>query len=199
MHYRGKIHRHTAKNDKLIRELLLNPLFKVTQEGEVFTRINTNGIGVMENNEWRRCDVANGDGYRVVNLSIQSKGRRQKKRLRVHRIVYQAFVGELDHKMVINHKDGNKMNNKPDNLEQIEGAENTRHALDELGHDPIRNTVINFNIAEEIRALSAAGTPYSVLSTKYGISKGHISDIVNRKIWNRRAKYETEASTPVPF
>lgn len=199
MHYAGKIHRHTAKNDKLIRELLLNPLFKVTQDGEVFTRINTNGIGVMDNNEWRRCDIASGDGYRVVNLSVQNKGRRQKKRLRVHRIVYQAFVGELDHKKVVNHKDGNKSNNRPDNLELIEGVENTRHALDELGHDPIRNTVISFDIAEEIRAMSAAGITYKEISAKYNISKGHISDIVNRKIWNRRAKYETEQVTPIPF
>lgn len=199
MHYRGKLYRMTAKNDALIKGLLADERFHVTSKGRVYTRINTNGIGLMPNEAWRRCDVLNGDGYRVVSISIKRNGRRQRKRLRVHRIVFQKYLGELDCKKVVNHKDGNKENNDHTNLEQIEGVENTLHALNELGHSPIRNAVLSFAIAEEIRLLSRNGMSYGKISEKFGISKGHISEIVNYKIWNERADFDAEQSTPVPF
>jgi len=199
INYKSKTHRLTAKNDALIRAVLADERFTVTESGEVFTRANTNGISLLPNGEVRNCDIANGDGYRVLNLRIQKKGRSTRKKLRVHRMVFQKFVGELDCKMVVNHKDGNKANNHRDNLEQIECKENTLHAINELGHSPIRNAVLTFAIAEDIRALSKDGIPYSRISQMYGISKGHISEIVNYKIWNERARYEAEQSTPIPF
>lgn len=199
MHYRGKYFRMIAKNDAVIKSILADERFHVTSKGRVYTRINTNGIGLMPNEAWRRCDVLDGNGYRVIHLSLYSKGRRRRKRLRVHRMVFQKYGGELDCTKVINHKDGNKQNNDYNNLEQIEGGENTLHAINELGHSPIRNAVLSFAIAEEIRLLSRNGMSYGKISEKFGISKGHISEIVNYKIWNERASFDAEQSTPVPF
>lgn len=64
------------------------------------------------------------DGYREWRLSIDGK----KKSYLAHRIIYEVFIGELQENYVINHKDGNKLNNNIDNLEQITESENVIHA-----------------------------------------------------------------------
>lgn len=63
-------------------------------------------------------------GYFEVALSSGIS----KKHFRVHRLVYQAFVGELDDSLVIDHIDGNRKNNHQSNLRQIHTRENTNRA-----------------------------------------------------------------------
>ncbi len=63
-------------------------------------------------------------GYYSVLLSINSI----KKRWLVHRIVAVAFIENKDNKPHVNHKDGNKLNNRADNLEWVTPKENMVHA-----------------------------------------------------------------------
>ena len=61
-------------------------------------------------------------GYLVVSLWKNNVGRTHF----IHRLVAMAFV-EGDHSLSVNHIDGNKLNNVPENLEFITLAENTKH------------------------------------------------------------------------
>ncbi|MCC2547733.1 NUMOD4 motif-containing HNH endonuclease [Hymenobacter sp. BT175] len=64
------------------------------------------------------------NGYYVVNLG----GPEGLKQRYVHELVAAAFIGPRPEGATINHKDGNKLNNTPANLEYCTYAENNEHA-----------------------------------------------------------------------
>lgn len=59
-------------------------------------------------------------GYLTVHLD--------NKKYSVHRLVASVFIHELKDKDIVNHKDGNKLNNHVDNLEWCTYKENNMHA-----------------------------------------------------------------------
>lgn len=65
-------------------------------------------------------------GYNQVCINIGGK----KKSMMIHRLVAKAFIPNPLNKPQVNHIDGNKLNNKVDNLEWVTGKENMKHALD---------------------------------------------------------------------
>jgi hypothetical protein len=65
-------------------------------------------------------------GYLYVSLSKNSIV----KNIKVHRLVAAAFLDNPTNLNVINHLDGNKMNNSPENLEWTTTAGNNQHAWD---------------------------------------------------------------------
>jgi hypothetical protein len=70
--------------------------------------------------------ILNHDGYEVMKVNIKNKNIH--KTFKVHRLVAQAFLPNPDSLPQVNHIDGNKANNKLDNLEWISNKDNHRHA-----------------------------------------------------------------------
>lgn len=69
------------------------------------------------------------DGYVKVNL-VGDNG--ITKRMSVHRIVAQTLINNIYNKPQVNHIDGNKTNNRVDNLEWCDSKENINHAIKKL-------------------------------------------------------------------
>lgn len=65
----------------------------------------------------------NNAGYRRVTLYSPVK-----KRFFVHRLVALHFCEGYSENLIVNHKDGNKLNNNADNLEWVTRSENDLHA-----------------------------------------------------------------------
>lgn len=70
------------------------------------------------------------DGYAEVHL--QKSDSNKSYYARVHRLVASAFIPNPNNLPQVNHKDGNKLNNKVDNLEWVTAEDNTRHAIEKL-------------------------------------------------------------------
>ena len=64
-------------------------------------------------------------GYRAIWLHMNGKPAYKK----LHQLVALAFLGPRPEDLVVNHKDCNKQNNKPSNLEYVTRAENVAHAV----------------------------------------------------------------------
>jgi hypothetical protein len=74
-------------------------------------------------------------GYRRICLSKGNK----RKQIGVHVLVARAFIPNPDNKPFVNHKDGNKRNNKVENLEWCSREENQKHSRDVLGNTNLGN------------------------------------------------------------
>lgn len=68
------------------------------------------------------------NGYQYVCLT-KDKRRRSKS---VHKVVFESFKGRVIENLVIDHIDGNKLNNHIDNLRQITTRENTSKGWKEI-------------------------------------------------------------------
>lgn len=77
----------------------------------------------------RRFGDVSPKGYRRIIVSDNGRIRT----VFVHRLVAEAFVPNQKGLPQVNHKDGNKLNNRPENLEWCTNEENLRHRYDVLG------------------------------------------------------------------
>jgi len=76
-------------------------------------------------------------GYIFVRL-CNGAGVKQKN-ITVHRLVANAFIPNPLNKPCVNHIDGNKANNRVDNLEWVTYKENTEHAIEHGLQNPHNN------------------------------------------------------------
>lgn len=122
-------------------------------------------------------------GYLSVTLSIGN----ERKTHNVHRLVAIAFLGEPNG-LTVNHKDGDKTNNRLDNLEYITQFENNRHAVDtglrDLRGSKNRSAKLTEEQVAEIRRLYAAKQGSTIsLGKRFGVKQSTIHRIVTGKNW----------------
>ena len=105
----------------------------------------------------------------------------------VHRIIAQTFIPNQESKKTVNHKDGNKQNNRVENLEWSTQKEQIQHAI-KTGLTVFKTGELspNFKLTnqaiEEIKGLLTMWVPQQEIADIYGVSQGHISRIKSGKM-----------------
>lgn len=129
----------------------------------------------------------NNQGYIHVDLWQNKK----KHRFKLHRLITKIFLGDCPLGKEVNHKDGNKANNRLENLEYVTRKENSYHAhkygliLHPYGAEVYHST-LNYEQAKEIQRLFNNGFTQKKLTEIFSVSKGTIYNVLKNKHWSVR-------------
>lgn len=106
----------------------------------------------------------------------------------VHRLVAAHFIGNIPKGMIVNHKDGNKLNNHVDNLEIVSRSENQKHAyqhglqLSQKGETNGAAKLSNEG-CEELCQMLLAGHSNDDIGKKFNLHPRYVSLIRHGKRW----------------
>lgn len=107
----------------------------------------------------------------MVKLSQEGKMRL----LTLHRLILSTFQPNMDTSLVVNHKDGNKLNNKLSNLEWVTHTENNNHAVK---HGLVQRTsnveVICVTTGKVYQSMTAA-------AKAVGVTRGAIAQAIRKE------------------
>ena len=161
----------------------LNNRYEVSDTGKIRNAKSKKELATFENRF----------GYYILQVCPQ-KGERKERQ--VHVLVAEAFIGKRPNGYVINHKDGNKKNNVPSNLEYVTSAENNIHALHNglrrpaimkgkvpVGEKHYKATINEKTVKEIWRIRKETGYGGRRIAKMLGISNGVVSGVLYRKRW----------------
>lgn len=186
-------------------------IYRVTKEGRVYTqtkrKIPLVGKGMEFTGKFKfTLEPEREMSYTKNNRGYLSVVVRKKTHM-LHRLVAQAFIPNPESKPFVNHIDGNKLNNRVENLEWCTAAENNKHARDTGLHKQASGHKINYKSAEskkralnnlkdksklspdEVRYVRRAHVPRSkefsatALAEQFGTSVAAMSKIVKRQTY----------------
>ena len=154
------------------------PLFEVSNFGRIkcLEHVSPKGYRIKE----RVCKQSRNHGYLEVGSLQGSKFGRL-----VHRQVAAAFIPNPDVKPQVNHKDGNKANNHVSNLEWVTASENHQHAFDTGLNKAVKgsdHSQAKLTESDVVQIRNSSET-LRVLATRFGVSRGAISDIRRKRTW----------------
>ena len=143
-----------------------------------------NEDGIIKNSKTNRIlKQSNKSGYKIVCLSINNKSKTHY----VHRLVAKTFIPNTNDKLQVNHIDGNKSNNKLENLEWCTPLENMIHAKKiGLKNDVGENNPNSKLTKKDVKHIKMLNKFYTQreLGKIFGVCQTQISKIIKNKRWN---------------
>ena len=114
--------------------------YSISKDGRIFTLWNKNGVKEIHAKQKR-------NGYMQVVLVDTNKKKYYKN---VHRLVAETFIPNPESKQQVNHVNGNKKDNRVENLEWVSVQENMAHAYSNgLNTKAMKVSAINIQTKEE--------------------------------------------------
>jgi hypothetical protein len=144
--------------------------FRVDPDGSIW-RVNGGEVRAEKKGRYRQVAFGPASARRYVYA---------------HRIVYLVHHGDIPDGMQINHKDGDKWNNHPGNLELATPGENSRHAIRVLGvniGEKHGMSKLSNRDVREIRRLCRQGVTRRRIAERFKIDPGNVTKIAQRKTW----------------
>lgn len=150
----------TVDRKEVWKQIADSPNYMVSNLGNVKNlKTGRNLIGAVNNKGYHRYDLCI-NGKRVAKNG--------------HRLVAEAFLPRVEGKDIINHKDGNKLNNNVENLEWCTCKENSVHAFSVLKRKSWNR--------KPIRCIETGKVYPSAYEAarEMGVSNGHINNCCNK-------------------
>lgn len=118
-------------------------------------------------------------GY--ANLRLKSPDGKRK-HMRVHRLVAMAFIPNPHNLPQVNHKDGNKLNNRVDNLEWCDQYHNMQHAYKTgLNQGRVGFVAVTKKEIRSIIKLHRLGKSHRFIASLFNVSSATICRVINKK------------------
>lgn len=162
-------------------------LYSVSDRGRVRSEpIQTSNVGERRGRILSPC-VAQA-GYLQFCMAL----RESRRPMRVHIAVGLAFLGDRPKHLQTNHKNGDKLDNRVENLEYVTCLENTQHAhatglCANRAHGEGSNLAkLTVEDVKKIRALAGTQSP-AAIGRRFGISRQNATVIIKRKTWRHVA------------
>lgn len=150
-------------------------LYKVSNFGRIKSLLSWDGHAYIQKekilNPYRQ--LAGKNYYRSVICLTKNKIRKQYK---VHKLVAEAFIPNPNNLPIINHIDGNPLNNKADNLEWCTQKHNIKHSLE----SELKLNVIKTIDRETMVDLLNCGKSYDDIAEILGIAKGTVFNYIKK-------------------
>ena len=143
-------------------------LYEVDKDGNVYSLDRFDGRALRKGKKLK-FDL-NSSNYARVTLSKSGKT----KRFLVHRLVYEAYYGEILEGLQVHHIDEDKLNNSIQNLTLVTQRENNHLSRESLGYKLTQDDV---NFIRKHRMTTRE------ISEKYGISLRHALRIMKNERW----------------
>jgi hypothetical protein len=107
----------------------------------------------------------------------------------IHRLVAQCFLDKPKECDYVNHKDGNKTNNRLNNLEWVTSSQNAIHSITIGVRHFVKGEIHPQSILKDkevvvIKKMLSNGYNCTYIAKLNGVSRKTISDIKNEKTWN---------------
>lgn len=130
-------------------------------------------------------------GYKFVQLRIGGVP----KNFTIHRLVAIAFIDNPDNYKVVNHKNGNKIDNSIENLEWCTDVYNHEHATKnnlKPSGERVGSSKLNDACVKAIRGLAAKEWSDTDIAELFGVHRSTINLVKNHKTWRKAALTGTE-------
>lgn len=127
------------------------------------------------------------DAYGYMNCNL-FKDKRYK-RVKIHRLVAEAFIPNPENKPQVNHINGNKADNRVQNLEWVTDRENKKHAHNNGYYDKCAKRLCRLTIVTNLetgeRYVCESRTEAGKIA---GIGYSYVSDLVRKRHGKNTAK-----------
>ena len=154
-------------------------LYMVSNQGRIMGTPKPNNFGHFLKLNTKKT------GYVNVCLCKENK----KSGFAVHRLVANAFLPNPDGKPEVNHINGDRSDNRIENLEWVTRSENEKHAYRVLGKKPNApwkgrpRAFARMFTPEQVASIRADTRPSRAVAEEYGVSHTTVKNIRNRKIY----------------